>query len=144
MIITLCFDYYDEKSGMIVKRILLFQGNIARRYGQHNNLFNYYTTVLHWCFQRAMCYSKFFMNKYFLQVLQTWTLFLQMKMSHFIKKGFSSKIKIVFYLKTCCFPMQCKPSVSVMYCNFVEYFVSQDRVYFHSETNFAAAELNLF
>ena len=27
MIITLCFDYYDEKSEMIVKRILLFQGN---------------------------------------------------------------------------------------------------------------------
>ena len=26
MIITLCFDYYDEKSKMIVKRILLFQG----------------------------------------------------------------------------------------------------------------------
>ena len=26
MIITLCFYYYDEKSGMIVKRILLFQG----------------------------------------------------------------------------------------------------------------------
>ena len=27
MIITLSFDYYDEKSGMIVKRILLFQRN---------------------------------------------------------------------------------------------------------------------
>ena len=27
MIIMLCFDYYDEKSGMIVKRILLFQEN---------------------------------------------------------------------------------------------------------------------
>ena len=27
MIIMLCFDYYDEKSGMTVKRILLFQGN---------------------------------------------------------------------------------------------------------------------
>ena len=27
MIIALCFDYYDEKSGMIVKRIFLFQGN---------------------------------------------------------------------------------------------------------------------
>ena len=27
MIIMLCFDFYDEKSGMIVKRFLLFQGN---------------------------------------------------------------------------------------------------------------------
>ena len=27
MIIALCFDYDDEKSGMIVKRIFLFQGN---------------------------------------------------------------------------------------------------------------------
>ena len=27
MIITLCFDYYDEKSGMIVKIIFLCQGN---------------------------------------------------------------------------------------------------------------------
>ena len=27
MIITLRFDYYDEKSETIVKRILLFQGN---------------------------------------------------------------------------------------------------------------------
>ena len=32
MIITLCFDYYDEKSGMIVKRILLFQGNREIQY----------------------------------------------------------------------------------------------------------------
>ena len=59
-----------------------------QRYGQHNNLFNYYTTVLHWCFQRAMCCSKFSMNKYFLQILQAWTLFLQMKNVSFNKERF--------------------------------------------------------
>ena len=32
----LCFDYYDEKSGMIVKRILLFQGNREVHAINHN------------------------------------------------------------------------------------------------------------
>ena len=36
MIRTLCFDYYDEKSGMIVKRILLFQGNREIHAINHN------------------------------------------------------------------------------------------------------------
>ena len=36
MIITLCFDYYDEKSGLIVKRILLFQGNREIHAINHN------------------------------------------------------------------------------------------------------------
>ena len=36
MIITLCFDYYDEKSGMIAKRILLFQGNREVHAINHN------------------------------------------------------------------------------------------------------------
>ena len=35
MITTLCFDYYDEKSGMIVKRIL-FQGNREIHAINHN------------------------------------------------------------------------------------------------------------
>ena len=36
MIITLCFDYYDEKSGMIAKRNLLFQGNREIHAINHN------------------------------------------------------------------------------------------------------------
>ena len=36
MIIMLCFDCYDEKSGMIVKRILLFQGNREIHAINHN------------------------------------------------------------------------------------------------------------
>ena len=36
MIIMLCFDYYDEKSRMIVKRNLLFQGNREIHAINHN------------------------------------------------------------------------------------------------------------
>ena len=74
MIIMLCFDCYDEKSGIIVKRILLFQGNREIHAINHNtnrdmaNITIYSTTIL-WFFtgvSSAMCYSKFSMNKYFL------------------------------------------------------------------------------
>ena len=52
MIITLCFDYYDEKSGMIVKRILLFHGNREIHAINHNtnrdmaNITTCLTTIL--------------------------------------------------------------------------------------------------
>ena len=51
MIITLCFDYYDENSGMIVKR-MLFQGNREIHAINHNmnrdmaNITIYSTTIL--------------------------------------------------------------------------------------------------
>ena len=71
MVITLCFDYYDEKSGMIVWRILLFPGKREIHAINHNtnrdmdNITICSTTILLF-FTGAMCYSKFSMNKYFL------------------------------------------------------------------------------
>ena len=69
MVKTLCFDYYDEQSGMVVQRILLFQGNREIHAINHNtnrDMDNMIcsTTVLRF-FIGAMCYSKFSMNKYF-------------------------------------------------------------------------------
>ena len=66
----LCFDYHDEKSGMIVKRILLFHGNREIHAINHNtnkdmaNRTICSTTIKQ--FFTAMCYSKLSMSRYFL------------------------------------------------------------------------------
>ena len=60
MVITLCFDYYDEKSGMIVWRILLFPGKREIHAINHNtnrdmDNITICSTTIHYCSLLVLC-----------------------------------------------------------------------------------------